>query len=515
MGEKAGLWAMKEMNVLHRYFLSSQTPVYLLSFFVFLLFIYHLATLNISPIPWFDETFLASLTASFNETKKLNLGIAPFAYKGEVLIYGPVYFWITSFTTRILGFDIFSFRLPGLVFGILCLLVYYKVLRIYLTRGLALVVVAAFALDPLLSTHMHSGRMEPTTLFFALVSILLVLKVISGSYKTPKAVFLFAVAGFSFSVALLTTPRAGFLLVALAITQIYYLSKKISFERILQLLSFGATLIAVYVIWIFLAFGNFANYLAYYAGLTEYVGGNFSFPKQQIPLILTTVMAVILGLIKNHKQPISELVVLALASIAVFYIVVNDTGTYSVYILPFYYALLGIAVSTLLPRPPWDGYKMWMKVTPLIAILAFNLLFFSFKFITVYMTSDSRDPKHITTFIKKYIPPESKVIGDEIFFYAVLSAKSDFQYIHLFKVDSVREHYQREIYDYDFIVMSHDLNRIRPELLKLYQKNADLIKVAEFVHKGQKNLPFIESLSDLLQVRVRSSYDCIIYKRLK
>ncbi|PRY06769.1 hypothetical protein CLV24_12635 [Pontibacter ummariensis] len=376
-------------------------------------------------------------------------------------------------------------------------------------------VVAALALDPLFNSHMHYGRMEPVTLFFALTSIFVVLKAMSSSYRNSRSILLYALAGLLFSLALLTTPRVGVLLLGLGITQVYYLLKKPSNARALQLVVFSGSVVLVYVCWIFVAFGSLHNLVNYYLDFHGYIGGGFSFPKQQIPLIfITTVSGIAWGLV-SYKRRMPELIVFSMVSAILYYSLVHDTGTYSLLILPACYTIIGSSVALLLKQRSLKSYSRLLVAAPILTIVLFNLLFFTIKFFTIYNTLDSRDPKYIDAFIKSYIPPNSKVIGDEIYYYAVSSANSDFQYIHLYKDDISREHYQRKIYGYDFIVMSHDLNRDRPELLQLYQRNSDLVKIAEFTQLSDNNFPLIDKVSSFFRVTVRSSYDCTIYKRVK
>ena len=484
--------------------------IYLVAFFT-----YHLLTLAISPLPWFDETFFASMTVSYNTTRELNLIAAPFAYNGELLIYGPVYFWITSFFTKIFGFNIIAFRLSGVIFGLLSIITFCKVLNLSYPRKAAYLIILALTLDPLFNANMHSGRMDVVALFFALLSILVYQMAEAKSKRT--SLWPFVLSGVIFATALLTTPRIGILLIAFGLCQLAKI-RSVSNENLLRLAAFSVALVLIYFIWIFLSFGSVPSFIQYYTSFSEYLGGGYySYPIQQLPLLLITCLSVIAGVFMSGKRFFSPLVLLSIVSIMLFYSIVYDTGQYSVIIIPFQYAIVGSATVVLYDRLFKNSRRSLsiLKFNFLAAILMVNTSFFLLKVLTIYITSETRNPFYVSSFIKKYIPPKSKVLGDESHFYAVTTASSEFQYIHLFKEDLEREDYQRRIFNYDYIVWSDRLERDYPDLLDIYKNHSSIIKVASFRNNRNKNLRLAERALRSLNIPVDVSYNCIIYKRLK
>lgn len=484
-------------------------------------FAHHILLLYMPPHPWFDETFFASMTAGYNATGKFNLDIAPFAYSGEILIYGPVYFWITSLSTKILGFAIFSFRLPSVICGFFCVLIFYKILRLHLRKEISLLVILAYAFDPLSISIMQSGRMEPVALFFALLSLLLYFKAIVKPVNTANLLLL-SLSGAIFSFSLLTTPRTGVLLVALGIIQLWYILENFNRVKILQISVFGASLITVYLVWVFYAFGSISNLVKYFARFNEYVGGKVFLPKDEVHIVTISLISLITGISLNYKKYLSGLIVFSVLSITVFHIVVNDTGLYSTIIAPFHYLIIGSTVSLLLydSKIQYTKFPPVMRIAPIVFVLFINLIFFALKSSTIYFASEKRNTAPITEFIKTYIPPKSKVIGDELFYYFVHNTNSDFQYINHFKSDFERKYYQSIVYDYDYIILSEKLQRTTPNLFKIYQKNTRLVKVADFRHNknndfdiGQQGLS--EKVFYWLQMPMTISYNCTIFKRVK
>ncbi|MCF4102167.1 glycosyltransferase family 39 protein [Gillisia sp. M10.2A] len=481
--------------------------------------VFHLLTLKISPIPWFDETFFASLTSSYTSVGEFNLDIAPYEHNDELLLYGPIYFWITSWVTRIIGFGIFSFRLTGLIASFCCIFIFYKILSLYLTkRNLVYLITAAFALDSLFNSNMHTGRMDSLALFFALSSIYIYLKTIQqNNYKNKVKLIAFSFSGLLFSLALLTTPRIGILLLALAIMQFIQLIKVFSIKNVTRLLVFWSTILITYIIWIFYAFGSIEGLLSYYSEFTEYVSSGLFFPKQQIPLVIITFLAFIAGAVVNYNKYLSKPVVLSTLSVLCFYFLVSDRGQYSVIIAPFQYLLIGMTVVLLLSylRRESSAFKKLLYYSPLALILIYNLAFFSLKGLTLYIAHETRNPEYVTSFMKSQLTPDSKVVGDEAYYYAVKHAGGDFQYISIFKNVTEREHYQRMVYDYDYIAWSDKLQREHPYILDTYRKNSKLIEIARFNHYQNKDMPLVTLFLTSLNVPVKRSYSGTLYKRIK
>lgn len=488
------------------------------SFLGLLFVLFHLFTLDISPIPWFDETFFASITSSYTNSGKFLLNIAPYQYSGELFLYGPLYFWTTSLVTQILGFNIFSFRLTALVAGFACIFLFYKIVNIYINKRILLfLITAAFSLDSLFNSNIHAGRMDSLALFFALLSIYLFLKASNRrKYNKSPLYLIWIFSGLFFSLALLTTPRIGVLLLAVGVMQLFYLIKDFTIRYILELIAFWGTIISIYFLWINSAFGSISNLLTYYSGFSEYVGGNYVIPKQQLPLTIITIAAFAFGITINYKRYFSQLVILSAITVSCFYLVINDTGQYSVIIAPFQYALIGMAgVNLISLKTTHFKITSLLYSSPLIAILVFNLAFFTLKSVTLFIASETRNPKHITSFLQSHLLPDTKVIGDEAYFYAVSQAGAQFQYVSIFNSSLEREKYQRLVYDYEYLLWSEKLDNEQPHILELYRKNSILIEVARFSHNKNKNMPFTIKLLNSLNVPVDQSYNGTLYKRIK
>src|SRR3954469_703237 len=81
---------------------------------------FHLVTLSYNPLPWYDETYFASIALNLTHHGTF---FPMIAYHAKVLkediAYGPVYFIFTGLSIKLFGFGIFQFRVINLLFGFL------------------------------------------------------------------------------------------------------------------------------------------------------------------------------------------------------------------------------------------------------------------------------------------------------------------------------------------------------------------------------------------------------------
>jgi len=386
---------------------------------------------------------------------------------------------------------------------------------LFLPKQITYLAVVALSFDPLFNANMHSGRMDMVALFFALISIYIYLKYSFGIKDISLWPFL--ISGIIFAVALLTTPRIGILLIALVVCQLAATSQS-SRVRLLRLTVFGGSVAIVYAAWILHSFGSLSVFFQYYSGFLEYLGGGYySYPIQQLPLTIITGISTIVGVTIKFRRFMSPLVQFSLVSVVLFYSMVYDTGQYSVIIIPFKYAIIGSAAIILYDKMQRGGKVNlpFFKGSLLVTILLVNIFLFTIKVLTIYISSETRNPKYISSFVKKNIPPKSRVIGDENHFYAVTQASSEFQYMHLFKEDLEREEYQRKVYNYDYIIWSDRLQRDYPALLGIYKRKSKIIEIAEFRNSKNKKFPLAESALRSLNVPVDITYNCVIYRRIR
>jgi len=475
----------------------------LIILFLLIYIVYHLISLNVSPLPWFDEVVFASISNEFASSGKLILKVAPYlAANEEITVYGPIYFFFTSTIIKLIGLGIFQFRIISLLFGFLCVVILYKYFKLFqINKKSIFLCLIIFLTDPIFNSSMHGGRMDTMALFFALCSIYCFLINLLGkfhsSYKLSFLSSLFA------ALAILTTPRVAFLLLPIFLFLIFYFLKYKKITVFISGIIWVVTIFLFYSIWFLYAFDSFDSFLRIYSNTAEAVKVGFFIPKLEIPLIITTATVIIISICYIGIRFFSEINIFSILIIILFYLLVDDTGAYSVYISPFYVFLIGNGMHTL------DQLKKNKLINIVSAfILTACISIFALKGYVIFSSYSKRDPNNIAEFISINIPKGSKIIGDEKFYYAALDNDCDFQFLEWYKSDSYREKFQREVYQYDFLLASDRILKSQPNLFLLYSGNSVLIKVAELKMDNELNL-----ISKKIGFSITDSYDCIIYKR--
>lgn len=157
---------------------------------------------------------------------------------------------------------------------------------------------------------------------------------------------------------------------------------------------------------------------------------------------------------------------------------------------------------------------------PVIGLFCYNSLFFVLKNTQAISSITQRDASQAAAFIKKHIPSNSKVIGEPLYYYAVIQAGSDFQYLNLYEDLEVREAFHREVYDYDYLIVTdHHKMRDDKKCIDYYVDKSPFEEVARFQLPRSEFSTQIANLSimdfPLLSDVERHGYNCTIYKRIK
>ncbi|WP_157638315.1 hypothetical protein [Flexithrix dorotheae] len=147
-------------------------------------------------------------------------------------------------------------------------------------------------------------------------------------------------------------------------------------------------------------------------------------------------------------------------------------------------------------------------------LFLFNIGFFFLKNFQVIESQKQRNHYKLGQFIKKNIPENSKVIGDPLFFYAVIGAGSDYQYFDLFSTLEERELNHRENYDYDYLIISEQTKLRNIGIANYYLKKAEFDTVAT-LNLPQTELSQSINNSGLVSEMEKNGYSCVILKRLK
>jgi len=157
---------------------------------------------------------------------------------------------------------------------------------------------------------------------------------------------------------------------------------------------------------------------------------------------------------------------------------------------------------------------------PILLLLLFNGMFFLLKNAQAIAGREQRNDALAVDFIKKHIPEGSKVIGEPLYFYAVLQNGSDFQYLNLYEDLEDRERFHREVYDYDYLLVTDHLKmRDTKGCIDYYLKQADFKSIASLKIPEPPLATWFSNFNiggfPLISHVERYGYNCEIYQRIK
>lgn len=488
--------------------------------FVFIL-VYHFVTLTISPVVWGDEVFTNSMAVDYAKNKTFFLPADPMVLGGsEILVYGPVFFFLDALVINSIGNGIFQARILTLVFGLLLIaaiaIFSYKKIE---NKKIWLLMMLAFLLDPFFNAGLNRGRMDNTASFFYFISIAFIF---SEQYWRKESWSTYLISGVFFLISVLTTARFylfGFPFLVIAIIQFINSNNRI--KTFLHWFLWGLSVAILYLSWVLVQFKSIDKFIDYYLwiiGLTpEYLGMHLV-PVESIPLLIVAGLSLLSSLVIKSFDFRNQINLFVVLVISTFYLFVGDTGPYSVIVVPYVYLLLGILADSTKWKPKWN-----LPFYGILMTILFNLSVFTLKGTILLIEYPSRNYKLVENFIKENIPENSTVVADEIYYYAVLSAGSQFLMLDSYNrnAEEVEKAY-REKYNYEYIVISNRIKGFRGYILPFYTDNSELHKVAELQMPHSKILEWLASIKIFESMGTfgnyhysSTGYDGIIYKRVK
>lgn len=425
----------------------------------FFLFLYHWFALKFSPVPWFDETYFASMTVHFMETGEFNPQISPLMehYYPQAKAYGPLYFMLMATVFKVAGFGLVQMRFPALLFGGLFLMVLNRILKeCDFSRQHRLFFILLLGFDPIFLQNIHSGRMDSFALFWVAVGTWILLKALR-----IRQTMLFLGVGICYGLAILTTPRVAVSLMGPSLVLSFWFLGNISKQSFVHCLTVALGILGLYTVWIFWGFGGIASWWNYFFGpppeklyhenLADlYVRSRLYFPVFQYPLL--AVLLFLSGLaVWKWRIPLQSMFWIALINVCAFYYLVNDTGIYGIFSLPFLYILLLYLARGLAEYQGKTQYAI-------LGLVFLNGGIFLFKNALVLNAKPNRDPQLVESQVARLIPKGSKVIGFDAFYYAVMGSGSDFQYLDRGGDTPRRRKFHFRKYDFQYVIVRDPLD---------------------------------------------------------
>jgi hypothetical protein len=453
-----------------------------------------LISLSSFTLPWFDETFMVSITHSLSQGKGLELTISPLhQHSDQVLTYGPVYFILTLFSTKLIGFTPFGFRLVNFIAAMLVVWMLYRKLKPY---RYAQWFIPLILLDPMFLQDAHSGRMDMVALLFAIGAFYS----INSKKYTYRS---FVAIGISAALALLTTPRVAFILLPAAVC---YLIKGFQTKQTGPVLLAGGVALLIYCMWIFVAFGNLQGIFNYYVdGSSEDLAGTFIGINTQIPVFQWPILGISLFstafYIYRYKH-FSPLQINMLIPVILFYLFVVDTGIYSALIIPFLYALAITGWQSINNR---KTVKMMF-----LALLFLNAGTALCKFTSIALTRNERNYSEMNARFQNHIPSGARIVGDDSYYYAAINNNNDYQYIKRAGETEERIAYHQQTFKPHYLMIGP---YTPPDVAEEYKKAFNITDSVQMNYPENSKLKqTILKILNYGQIKHPMSYEGTIYK---
>ena len=355
---------------------------------------------------WFDEAFFANIAFNLAQGKGLVLDLIPLYFKGEIYLYGPIYFYLQSFLINSFGLQEFIFRLPNLISAYLTIFLLVNILRQHsISRPYWILFVIAATVDVSLNRNLVSGRMDMLAVVFATSALYLINY---SSTKIEKSVYIrwLLVGGLS-AIAYLITPRILFLLPVVFISGLYklFFEKHESSSLQKNWLGLGVAILAFTLpiaAWIQYT-GGINVYISLFAsntGTSNHIAPSFfrsSFDNIGIGLM------VFLSLI-SYPLIFKDILILGLiATYIIFSLFVNEIGPYAGMIMPFVLATITIIIAK----------SMWppvLKYALSSLIIVPGLLLLLLRGTDVYLNSACRDDDEINAMLEQTTQANQKIV---------------------------------------------------------------------------------------------------------
>ncbi|MFZ4796175.1 MAG: ArnT family glycosyltransferase [Bacteroidia bacterium] len=424
--------------------------------------------------PWFDEVFFADVSMDFLKNHTFFCREDAIRTSHEVLIYGPIYFVLSSFSFTVLGFGMWQFRLLGLVSGLIVLYIFLEKTAKYTNSKYALLFLLFLITDRVFNFSIHSGRMDMLAVLFLTIAVLILCERKGNQYIRSF------VAGFFLALAGLTTIRILLFLPFLVLLPLFEQNNKTRLKLLYQLTFAAITLIVIYLMWVYYAFGSIGSMIDYIKSmpvLNQHFSGfpgniyNKIFRKvYEIPKFLLFYISVIYLIRRKAYRDlfISFVVLLSFG----FILFVDEVGPYRAMIFPFLYFVIVYA--------SYDFFKMsknkWIKNTLIIfviGILVTNLILISARYVVIFANWNVTSSEILEKKVISLIPKNAKVFGDYKYYYACKKQNANF--ISNSNMNQKKRDFVEKVFRPDYIIVSKDDNfvnmGVKKTIIPMYSDN--------------------------------------------
>ncbi len=482
-------------------------------------------SLPYQPLPWFDEVFFASLGDNFWRNGLFNVPVT--VMQTPVPLYGWVYPLVLGAFQELFGHSALAVRVFTFACGLIFLLVFYHFFR---KKPFSILFVLLLASDPFFSLSWHEGRMDIVALLFCFGCLVLIIYYLQTQSEAFYWRILYGLgSAFLGALALQTTPRSAFLLLGFGFCFLY------SFPKNLMAGLFWFLLLSMfYSLWLFFYFKSFGHFWNYYTDstaimqqgssyLTWFVGGEFYVPKQEYLLVSLVILLACLCLWWNKKCVFMALrqfhlsleVVISLSfvlNLLLFYVLVKDYGPYSVFVLPFWYALLAFLMQKL----NFLSQKLEQRLRWGIfaALFLHNVGVLGLKTLQLAASWELRQPDVAQNWLKKHIPKSSRVVGCPLFYYAARQNAHQYQLCTYYQTKPERLKYQLNQFNFDYLIISDHTALYQADVAQFYLNNSPLEKVSRLELKPVAGSDWLLKHIPLSKTE-NNGYNATLYRRVR
>ncbi len=482
-------------------------------FAIMLYITFHLLTLTVSPLPWLDETFMASITDSLISENTYKVKYAAFTQQSEFLLYGPVYFQLQKGILKLIGFGIFQFRLLNFVCGLFSVFFIYKLVKSQLSKPTVLFIILAILLEPVFARNLHSGRMDFLALLLLLSSYI---SYTSINTTTKYKLLLSITTGILLALAMLTTPRIFF---GFFFFVFQFFSTAKNRQKLFQHIVIAITFLLLYALWIYTKFNNINSFINIYYNnevIKEHLGADtLNIIRYKYHYLVWLVLLASFVVLFLHRKVLSKdaktILTISIINIIAFHLIVAERGPYASMITPFYFIVIGFGLDILMKK---NRKLRWNIILYTTIILPFSLIFLV-KLLVVSMSYKDRKSSSVDKQISKIIPPKSNVVGTFDYYYILHENNISFEEMEYYTDIDKMYVYHTSIFKYQYLIMRD--NFVDSDITKYYfAKNK--FKLVASIGNNRELTPFEAKVDEILfryfDTHFLSSYGGKIYQKL-
>ena len=378
--------------------------------------ILNLQTIHSFP-SWFDEAVFANISINLSYGNGLTLDLIPGYINGQVLIYGPIYFYLQAILIKFFYLQEFIFRLPNFIAAYVSIILISRVLyRNGLGGYYSCVFFLASILDVSINRNLVGGRMDMLAVMFVSLSLCIISfqPIKKRGYENLE----WFLIGLLCSAAYLTTPRALFLLPVVLVVSLNRLSfnalKSVRRGKWLGLILCLFAFILPIGIWVDYV-GGIQAYTSLFSKAStkeEFIAPSFfrsSYDNIAIGLMMILVLF-------NYKLVLkNELLIGLFITYLTFSLFVREVGPYAAMIMPFVLAIIILLIS----KSSWGKLLKWSMLT---LIIFPGLILLGLRTADIYLNANCRDASKFIDVLNQSVGLGNNIVAP-FKYYFLLEAK--------------------------------------------------------------------------------------------